>query len=40
MVDTDVAKKTLSEFEDTLKTLLKNREVIVKTIEQIDKGLA
>jgi hypothetical protein len=38
--DTKLAEQTLKLFEDTLQTLHKHREHIVKTINQIDRGLA
>jgi hypothetical protein len=38
--DTKLAEQTLKSFEDTLQTLREHRELIVKTIEQIDRGLA
>ena len=37
--DTETAEKTLRCFESNLKTLYENRQLILKTIEQIDNGL-
>jgi hypothetical protein len=38
--DMALAERTLRAFEDTLQTLREHRELIISTIEQIDKGLA
>ncbi|KRQ12198.1 MULTISPECIES: hypothetical protein [Bradyrhizobium] len=38
--DTKVAEEMLTGFEHNLKTLREHRAIIVKTIEQIDEGLA
>jgi len=38
--DTKVAEEMLTGFEHNLKTLLEHRELILKTIEQIDNRLA
>lgn len=38
--DTKLSEQTLKSFEDTLQTLRGHRELIVKTIEQIDRDLA
>jgi hypothetical protein len=38
--DTRTAEEMLREFEANLKTLREHRQIIVRTIEQIDNGLA
>lgn len=38
--DTKTAEQMLRGFEDNLKTLHEHREIIVKTIAQMDAGLA
>lgn len=38
--DTKTAEEMLKGFEDNLKILREHRAIIVKTIEQIDDGLA
>ncbi len=37
--DTSEAEATLKAFQDTLQTLREHRELILKTIEQIDQGI-
>ena len=38
--DTKVAEEMLRGFQENLQTLREHREIIIKTIEQIDRGLA
>jgi len=37
--DTTIAERTLRAFTDNLKALRERRELIVRTIQQIDRGL-
>lgn len=37
--DVELAEKSLKALEDTLATMREHREIIIQTIEQIDRGL-
>jgi hypothetical protein len=36
--DTRLAQKTLEQFEATLAVMVENREIIIRTIDEIDRG--